>query len=264
MSPSDGLLEVDPSALALCLDFDGTLTEMFQVADEATAFPGIPEVVAALTARLPAVAIISGRPVEYLLRRLGGIEDLRYLGLYGDAEAVGGVPVLRAEVARYADAVGRAKTALLADPVIQQSGAAVESKPLSVAVHLRPIAPDERDRWSAPILDVASRTAAAEGLNVEPGKLVWELRPPTAGDKGSAVRRVVAESGATDLVVVGDDLGDLPAFDAAEALRGAGIRSTRVAVESAETPPALLAKADLLVKGPAGVLALLETIVNAS
>jgi trehalose 6-phosphate phosphatase len=72
-------------------------------------------------------------------------------------------------------------------------------------------------------------------------------------DKGDAVRRVVAESAAREVVVVGDDLGDLAAFAAVAGLTAEGGDELRVAVRSAEAPPALLDEADLVVEGPAGV-----------
>ena len=98
------------------------------------------------------------------------------------------------------------------------------------------------------------------GLEVVPGKLVWELRPAVRGDKGDAVRRVVAESAAREVVVVGDDLGDLAAFAAVAGLTAEGGDGLRVAVRSAEAPPALLAEADLVVEGPAGVLDFLQRL----
>jgi trehalose 6-phosphate phosphatase len=81
-------------------------------------------------------------------------------------------------------------------------------------------------------------------------------------DKGDAVRRVVAESGAREVVMVGDDLGDLAAFAAAEQLVVEGHERLRVAVRSAEAPPALLAEADLVVEGPPGVLDFLQRLLT--
>ena len=80
--------------------------------------------------------------------------------------------------------------------------------------------------------------------------MVWELRPAVHSDKGDAVDRVVADSGTRSVLVAGDDLGDLAAFTAASRLAGEGFR---VAVRSAEAPPELLAEADLVVEGPAGL-----------
>ena len=88
--------------------------------------------------------------------------------------------------------------------------------------------------------------------------MVWELRPQVHSDKGDAVRRVAAESGAGALVVAGDDLGDLPGFAAAAELGG----GLRVAVRSAEAPAELLDAADLVVDGPEGVRDLLEHLLR--
>jgi trehalose 6-phosphate phosphatase len=79
-------------------------------------------------------------------------------------------------------------------------------------------------------------------------------------DKGDAVRRVVVESGARAFVVAGDDLGDLPAFAAAVELTAEGADGLKVAVRSAEAPPALLAAADVIVDGPPGLLAFLRQL----
>jgi trehalose 6-phosphate phosphatase len=88
--------------------------------------------------------------------------------------------------------------------------------------------------------------------------MVWELRPQVHSDKGDAVRRVVASSGAQAVLVAGDDLGDLPAFAVAGELGG----GLRVAVRSAEAPAELLDAADLVVDGPEGVRDLLERLLG--
>ena len=113
--------------------------------------------------------------------------------------------------------------------------------------------------WAGPVEAAAGRIAQRHGLEVVPGKMVWELRPAVHSDKGDAVCRVVAASGARSVVVAGDDLGDLAAFTAASGLGGGGLR---VAVRSAEAPPDLLAEADLVVEGPAGLRALLERLLR--
>ena len=50
---------------------------------------------------------------------------------------------------------------------------------------------------------------------------------------------------------VGDDLGDLPAFDGLDVLAARGVATVRVAVASDEAPPILLNRADHVVEGPA-------------
>ena len=132
-----------------------------------------------------------------------------------------------------------------------ESGAHLEDKRYAVAVHTRRVA--DPASWAGPVGQAAARVAAANGLEVVPGRMVWELRPQVRSDKGDAVRRVLEESGARRLVVAGDDLGDLPAFAVAAEVGG----GLRVAVRSDEAPPELLDAAALVGTGQKGVRELL-------
>ena len=78
----------------------------------------------------------------------------------------------------------------------------------------------------------------------------WELRPPVPTDKGTVVAGLAA--GLRAVCFVGDDTGDLPAFGVLGQLRAGGVDTLAVAVGGPETPPEVLAAADLVVDGPAG------------
>jgi trehalose 6-phosphate phosphatase len=244
--------------VALCLDFDGTLSPIVEDPEAARPLHGIVELLEPLAARYAAVALISGRPATYLAKHVAA-PGVRYLGLYGLQEIRDGQVQVdpRLEAAR--PQVVAAHEDLKTHPAVQSSGAWLEDKQYAVAVHTRRVA--DPDRWATPIDAAANEVADRHGLEVVPGKLVWELRPAVRGDKGDAVRRVVAESRAREVVVVGDDLGDLAAFAAVAGLAADGGDGLRVAVRSAETPPALLAEADLVVEGPPGVLDFLQRLV---
>jgi len=91
-----------------------------------------------------------------------------------------------------------------------------------------------------------------------------ELRPAVAVDKGTAVRELVLGAPGTArgpasalraLLVAGDDLGDLPAFDAAAALVAEGHleAAVRIGVRSVEAPADLEERVDVVVAGPHGL-----------
>jgi trehalose 6-phosphate phosphatase len=91
---------------------------------------------------------------------------------------------------------------------------------------------------------------------------VLELRPPVPFDKGQAVRELVGLSGVRSALFGGDDVTDLDAFDALEALveEDALDNGIRVGVRSDEGPAAIVERADVVVDGVegfAGVLAVL-------
>ena len=138
------------------------------------------------------MALVSGRPATYLASHAAA-PGVRYLGLYGLEEIVDGRVHVDPRLDAARPAVEAAARDLAADPAVAASGAHLEDKRYAVAVHIRRVADPER--WAAPIGQAAARVAARHGLEVVPGRMVWELRPQVRSDKGDAVRRVAAESG---------------------------------------------------------------------
>jgi trehalose 6-phosphate phosphatase len=94
---------------------------------------------------------------------------------------------------------------------------------------------------------------------VRPAKMSLELHPPVAVDKGTVVEELVGDLGLA--CYVGDDVGDLAAFDGLDRLAARGCTTLRVAVTTTESAPALLARADLQVPGPEGALELLRALL---
>ena len=245
-----------PRQALIAADFDGTLAPIVADPRDARAHPGVVPALAALAETVGTLAVITGRNAAEAVAH-GGFEavpGLIVLGAYGrqrwqDGTLTSAGPTPAVEAARQA-----------LPGVLREAGAAagtwVEDKGEALAVHARRTAdPDAALRaLRGPLGELAARL----GLAAEPGRLVIELRPPGA-DKGSALTGLAIQRAARSVLFCGDDLGDLPAFAAVRALRDAGIPGCAVASRSAECPQVADA-ADLVVDGPAGVVALLAAI----
>jgi trehalose 6-phosphate phosphatase len=235
------------------VDFDGTLAPI--VDDPAAARPlaGTADLLDRLGGRLGRVAVVSGRPVEFLRRHLATPRTM-IVGQYGLERLEGGRVVVHPAAREWTQAVAEAaRRAEVAVPGLQ-----VERKgEVAVTLHWR------RNRTlEAEALALAVRLSAELGLAAQPGRLALELRPPLPVDKGTVTEELAG--GAHAALVAGDDHGDLPFFDAVDRLIAAGRLDygLRVAVTSPEAPPALLLRADHRVDGPAGLVDLLTILAG--
>jgi trehalose 6-phosphate phosphatase len=133
-------------------------------------------------------------------------------------------------------------------------GVTVERKGLTVTVHYRsdPALQAATEEW-------AEQQAAATGLVADAARMSYELRPPIRRDKGAVLAEAAA--GRRQVCFLGDDRGDLSAFDALDRLAADGASVVRVAVTSPEAPEELLARADLVVDGPEGALSFLGALL---
>jgi trehalose 6-phosphate phosphatase len=99
-------------------------------------------------------------------------------------------------------------------------------------------------------LPLAKDAAEARDLKVTEGRMVIELRPMLAINKGTALLRVVEESDLNGLVFLGDDVTDIDAFNALSKLRADGkITGLNVAVVAPESSPDVAKAADAVVHG---------------
>jgi trehalose 6-phosphate phosphatase len=245
-------LRADPARTAVLLDFDGTLAAIVDDPEAARPLPGAPDVLAALARTYARVAVVSGRPVAFLVQHLPPELDL--VGLYGLERRVDGVLVEDPVAAGWRPTV---------DAVVDDArrsagdGIEVEHKGLSLTLHVRrnPERAVAARRWAD---DAAART----GLHARRAKMSVELHPPVAVDKGSVVKELVGPLPVA--CFVGDDVGDLPAFAALARLASRGRQAFRVVVDSPEATAEVRAAADLVVDGPSGALDLLRRLVEPS
>ena len=131
-------------------------------------------------------------------------------------------------------------------------------KGLAVAVHTRRLAdpeaafdrllPAARPSWPEP------RAQGGAGPQRDRGPLAGHAQGHRGGD-------LVDEQTAGAFVFVGDDLGDVDAFEAVRALRADGM-ATLLVCSGSEEENALVDLSDVLVHGPDGVLEFLRRMAE--
>jgi trehalose 6-phosphate phosphatase len=184
------------------LDFDGTLAPVVADRDAARPTRRSMAVLRDLAEHYP-VAILSGRSAPDVKARLDGAPVRWFVGSHG-AEW----PGERGRSRAWRRLVASWRSTL-SKRLARVPGVDIESKPLSLAVHYRR-SPAPR-RASAAIVEAIGDLPGAVSI---PGKRVWNLVPAGAGDKGTALQRLVRDSGARRVLFVGDDVTDEAAFAA--------------------------------------------------
>ena len=255
-------LVANPAGSLLALDFDGTLAPIVDEPSHAHVHPRSVAALARLGARLGQIAVITGRPVETALRLGGftgisGLERMVILGQYGVErwDAATGEIMLPPVPAAIADLAG-SLPAWLAER--DAAGVRIEDKGRALVLHTRGL-PDA-DGLIDRLFQSVAELAGSRGLVAEPGRQVIEIRNGTM-DKGVALRGIVEETGVRNILYAGDDLGDLPAFNEVEVLRGQGLTALLVCSASVEQD-ALLAHSDLVLNGPDAVADWLEELAD--
>jgi trehalose 6-phosphate phosphatase len=248
-----------PGQALLATDYDGTLSPIVALPQDAVPAPGAVDALEELAGWVAELAIITGRPVADVLaftdaRSRSRLNRLVILGQYGvqrwDARTgelqepapLPGVAIARAFLAEH----------LPTGP----AGVWVEDKGHSLVVHVRQA---EDPETAGAALEAQLRPLAErEGLHLAPGRMVLELRPP-GQTKRDALLSLTDEytrnhgEAPSGVVFCGDDLGDLPAFDAIDQLRTAGVPGLAVCSDSAEVTE-VRERADIVVDGPAGLV----------
>jgi trehalose 6-phosphate phosphatase len=243
-------LRDDPARAGIIADYDGTLAPIVDDPELALPLQGTAELLAQLAERYALIGVVSGRPLEFLDRLMP--PGVVTAGLYGlevkvdgerrDHPHGGAWREVVDDVAAHAEAAGPA-------------GMLVERKGLSLTFHYRsqPALEPEVRAW-------AQVEARRSGLVARPARMSVELHPPIDADKGSALMDVTDGLGA--VCFIGDDVGDLPAFDALDSLAARGVATVRVAVSSSEAVADLVARADLVLEGPEEVHDLLRSLLH--
>jgi trehalose 6-phosphate phosphatase len=260
------LVRAAPSCV-VGLDFDGTLSPIVDDPAEAHIHPDASGVLVDLATQVLAIAVVTGRPARQALA-LGGLEEvgnaigdagkeLYLFGQYGNERWSS----TNRRVVSPRPPHGLATFLRELPRTLRRADAAdahLEDKGLAVAVHTRRL-PDPQGAFER-LLPLIEELARSHELTVEPGRQVIEIRSPGM-HKGVVVETLVRELEVGAFLFAGDDLGDVEAFEAVAALREQGM-PTLLVCSASEEESALMARADVVVKGPEGVLDLLRQLTS--
>jgi trehalose 6-phosphate phosphatase len=198
-------LAAAPSLSVMC-DFDGTIAAICRDPQRVVPDPMAMSALEGLAA-LPrtSVAVISGRSLADLRRRIGAPVHVRLIGSYG-LEGDGELPVesrRRRRAQRIVDRIER----MVADAVRSVPGVRIERKTMSVALHVRGLSRAEASR----AISRARRSVAISGVRAVPGRSVMEWCAFTPC-KATAIREIVGRRDRHGVLCIGDDHGDVGAL----------------------------------------------------
>ncbi|MCX4093509.1 trehalose-phosphatase [Nocardia sp. alder85J] len=191
--------------LLVASDYDGTIAPI--VSDPTKAYPHR-ESVSALRALAgltgTTAAVISGRALRDLAALSRLPVEVQLIGSHGSEFDVGFVHAIDNDAKQLLREVQTALTRIAES----NPGAAVETKPASVALHVRNAAPEVGRRA---LQQALQGPASWVGVQVTEGKAVIELAVVQT-DKGAALDIIRHQEGASAAVFFGDDVTDEKAF----------------------------------------------------
>lgn len=238
----------DPAGTLVVLDVDGTVSPIAASPGDAT----VSEATRALLERIGEryeLWFVSGRDADDA-KRLAGVEPAGYVGAHG-LEVLDGDglrALVDSDVGAQLDEIARA-----VGEEVPEAAPHIERKRWGISFHYR-AAPEMGERLRASI-----ESHLVPELRLQPGKMVYEVRPALERDKGSALAWLVERRRPRRVIVAGDDLTDVAMF---EALARLDVDGLRIAVVGSEAPEALVERADTTVEGVAELERLLSRLLD--
>ncbi len=243
--------------MGLFVDVDGTISPLVSTPAEATVSPAVRSALAALSAEVTVVAL-TGRDTASA-RRIVGVAEIAYAGNHGMEWWEDGAATVEPLVRPYVGRIHRLAVHL-GSAMADEPGVLLEDKGPSLAIHYRLAAEPAAARQR--VLAVLGGPGGAGDLPVREGKMLIEVLPPVAVNKGTAIARTVERRALASVLVLGDDTTDVDAFEAVRDLRDGGVVEALAVAVSGDAPEALLAAADYRLADPAAVETLLTWLVG--
>jgi trehalose-phosphatase len=206
--------------LLLMLDFDGTLAPIALTPGQALLPEGTRRDLERLSKNPDcSIAIVSGRSLADVAAKVS-IPGITYVGNHGleVSWADGAISVFA--LPGFAGCVLMSLKKDLAVVLARYPGAGLEDKGCSLAVHYRLVARTERPQVRAAIDKVVHAHGGRAQIEMLSGRMVVDLRPPGAVDKGTIVSMLIRSEnqrrgeGCTFALYMGDDRSDEGAFKA--------------------------------------------------
>jgi len=238
----------DPARCAFFSDLDGTLSRIIDDPDAAAPIEGASELLTDLAHTYGTVAVVSGRPVSFLSRFFAPPVELS--GLYGIEHHTSERLLIDSAALQWIATIEQ----VASDARTRFGADAVEDKKYSLTVHYRTASAERSEE----ILTWAHDTGSQAGLSVRPAKMSVELHPPIKRTKGDVVGDL--STGMRAALYLGDDRGDLPAFQRLHELHAHGELEAiaTVAVDGDETPAELREHATDVVSSPDAAVEILQ------
>jgi len=199
--------------ILVCLDYDGTVSEITPAAARARPVKGIRTSIERIAASKQAcVAIVSGRRIEEVKRLLGIDSGILFSGVHGlEFTDSNGAASFVSDVAECAPELARVQQWLLRH-VPDSRGFRIEDKVATVGLHYRQADPSEAAELCGRFSEFVS--ANAPGLKLVKLKMIDEAMPRSA-TKARAVELLKARKPrAFATIYCGDDSTDEDAFAA--------------------------------------------------
>ena len=207
------------SSLVLLFDYDGTLTPIVEHPDLAILDRKTERLLADLAGRPRVhVGILSGRELDEL-KSLIDVPRLYLAGTGGMELEMRGYRFVHPHADRIADMIDRLAD-LLDSHVAEHQGAWLEMKRLGLTVHYRQMPEELVGSLQAAVQEVTQCFAGE--LKIVQGPKAWEITAAKGWNKGTAVRLILADCGATSdvLFYAGDGCNDAEAIEEVAAMGG--------------------------------------------
>lgn len=259
----------------LATDIDGTLSPIVASPADAEVDPTCRAALQQLvdSGRYRVIAVVTGR-AALDARRLVNLPELLYIGNHGlETLAPGETEPQPIKAARpypplITSVLEAVEYKLCNGTKAWAHKLYFENKGVSASIHYRQCPKPEVARQE--IIKEVTDIARPVGLVVSEGKMVVEVRPPIAANKGTALLNLINNYRLNSLVYLGDDLADIEAFrvlreyeresflpHSAQAPHGTKFKSLTVGVSGFEVPTMLRETADFTIEGVSGVAKLL-------